>query len=189
MWNLGKTFGKLKEYWRFPVDSDEAKVRLIYNNVLAHPSVIIRKSSLIKNKLLYNPQFRKFQDYDLWSRAASCLHFSNMDEFLVNYRVHEEFSIEKQNISSYLLWKKIISYQLRELGIKATKRELLLHALLSNENKKGFNDKEVIEWLIKLYKANRLKRKFNNCVLLKVIVKKYLIFTSNKFSNRLNKLI
>ena len=70
-----------------PSDSEKIIGRLLYFNPLFHPTIMIRKSFIDKNKIKYNEAFRRSQDYALWLELAS--HgavFASLQEPLLYYR-------------------------------------------------------------------------------------------------------
>ncbi len=71
-----------------PIENDEIKALLLRGNQFIHPSVIIRKSVLIENKIRYNKEREPAEDYDLWVRLMSYGKFKNLKEPLISYRIH-----------------------------------------------------------------------------------------------------
>lgn len=72
-----------------PVTHAEIKDMLFFNNCIAHPTVMMRKSIIDKFAIKYNENLRSAQDYELWCREADRLKFANIPEILLKYRVHE----------------------------------------------------------------------------------------------------
>ena len=60
--------GKQSDVLNLETRSEEIKISLLTNQNLAHPAVMIRKSTLIKHNLDYDPKFIIANDYDLWVR-------------------------------------------------------------------------------------------------------------------------
>lgn len=56
--------------------------------VMNHPTVMFRKSDFLKYDLRYNPELKTSEDYDLWARAVRVLNFANLQEVLLDYRIH-----------------------------------------------------------------------------------------------------
>lgn len=56
--------------------------------VMNHPTVMFRKSDFLKYDLRYNPKLKTSEDYDLWTRAVRVLNFANLQEVLLDYRIH-----------------------------------------------------------------------------------------------------
>jgi glycosyltransferase EpsE len=58
---------------------------------ISHPTVMFRKKSLGKLGF-YNVKYRTSQDYDMWFRAAGAgLEFYNIPEFLLKYRMDDDY--------------------------------------------------------------------------------------------------
>jgi hypothetical protein len=71
-----------------PSDNKDLLLRMINKNPFFHPTVMIRLSSLKKHSLGYRRKFDRSQDYDLWVRCAGKLNFANLQEPLLDYRLH-----------------------------------------------------------------------------------------------------
>ncbi len=70
----------------------DTKDELIRKNILlkspfAHPSVVIKKETLLQNGVLYSKRFGRAEDYYLWMRLMPLGSFANIDEFLFDYRI------------------------------------------------------------------------------------------------------
>ena len=78
----GVTLGRTS----FPLSSSEIKEKLKRTNVIAHPSVIFRKSK-IQEIGAYDDTYSRSQDYELWRRCLkNDLNFENISDELVKYR-------------------------------------------------------------------------------------------------------
>lgn len=74
-----------------PVSDAECKVKLLQNNVFGHPTMFIRKDSLLRSGLKYNSSCLHAEDYRLWiDSAIKGLKFANLPEILLNYRIYPE---------------------------------------------------------------------------------------------------
>lgn len=63
---------------------------LLFNNVVAHPSVMVRRSLFDIDGLTYDESFRNSQDYDLWNRVAETGDYIHeYPRLLLLYRMHE----------------------------------------------------------------------------------------------------
>jgi glycosyltransferase involved in cell wall biosynthesis len=78
------------EVWRFPCDPEEARVSLLFEPPVAHPSAILRRELLERHGIRYDPAQRCVEDWDLWLQAARCFRLGNLPRPLLDYRVHEE---------------------------------------------------------------------------------------------------
>ena len=72
----------------------QIKSLLSFENCLAHPTMIFRKSEIIKYKLFYKNTYA--EDYDLWCRAIIHTKFHNLSIPLLIYAEHDnQYSITK----------------------------------------------------------------------------------------------
>ena len=72
---------------RPPFDHDTIYARQNFTNSLLHPSVVFR-TDLVRTVGGYDTIYRTAQDSDLWVRLRDRTKFANLQEVLVNYRVH-----------------------------------------------------------------------------------------------------
>ena len=63
--------------------------------VFCHPSVMFRKSVILKYNLCYNEELHQTEDQDLWFRACKVTKFYNIDKVLLYYREHANASSKK----------------------------------------------------------------------------------------------
>lgn len=149
-----KTFGKFpKLSWKLPSDHETIVSKMLFESVIAHPSVIIRKSTFCEKGLSFYQDETYAEDYGLWVRASKVLILANLPEVLLYFRVHE--STTNKNISKKVA-NKIRLSQLSKLGINPTKSELEIHEALSYY-KYGMDKKFICSaksWLEKLQDAN-----------------------------------
>jgi glycosyltransferase involved in cell wall biosynthesis len=70
-----------------PLDNDSIKLKLLNgSNSIAHPSVIFKKSILLKSGG-YEDTYKFAEDYYLWLKCLRWYNFSNLKEILVDYTV------------------------------------------------------------------------------------------------------
>lgn len=152
-----KPIGKgLPLAWKSPCTHEAIRARLLFESVMAHPTIIIRKDVFCENNLSYDLDETYAEDYGLWVRAIKVLRFENIPETLLNYRVHQSSSnlaIQKE------VTNKIRLSQIRQLGIEPSKAELQTHEMLSQLHVYGpAATKDFVyhakNWLEKLQTAN-----------------------------------
>jgi glycosyltransferase involved in cell wall biosynthesis len=61
---------------------------LIWNNVLTHPTVMIRKKTLQENNLNYRLETNGAEDFDLWNRLSLAGEFLFIPQVFLRYRLH-----------------------------------------------------------------------------------------------------
>ena len=85
-----------------PLTDSEIKKTLSERNCFVHPSVLVKRKSIIQAGL-YRPQFISSQDYDLWLRIMDKGgKFSVINKYLVYYRIHpNSISISNKRKQKY----------------------------------------------------------------------------------------
>lgn len=140
------------------VDSD-LKIRLIDGSCFGQPTLMFRRSSLIKNNLKYDEEIIVTEDYDLWVRAAiKGLKFANLNEYLLHYRLHEtQISARKEE----LMKESTIQIQMKYL-------KFYFSEILSNDdimsiinNFRNLKISDSICLINKLHKYNLKKKHFD----------------------------
>lgn len=147
--------GRGTSLWKYPLENDDIKCELIFNNTFAHPSVMFRREDFAARGLFYNAEFKRAQDYELWSRASRSLRMGNLDVVTLKYRVPA--SAGEGNLKKEQYADKVRLELLKAIAVEVTPRELELHKALAGWELTG--DKIFVygclNWLLKLYHANR----------------------------------
>lgn len=168
------------------------KADLMFYPVLAHPSVIMRKSVLDENNLRYREEFKNAEDYGLWVEASNFTKISNVRKKLLNYRILGKSITRQANKdfnSRFNIHKKIYQLYFEPLGLHLSDQELRLHFIISDNNRFKENDclstkqidshfKKLNQFVSKLpdskyYQAALSKRKLSLAIIKK---RKYQIF-------------
>lgn len=149
--------GTGRQIYRYPSDPDTIKCMHLFGPALAHPSVMVRRNLLETLGHVYDPSFKRAQDFELWVRAASLTSIANLEEVLVRYRLHHQqvgrCCYEEQ--ADYA--GNVRLSQLKKLGVYPSDEEFALHQSISQwrfENSRMFID-NTEQWLVKLLKANK----------------------------------
>lgn len=145
------------EIARYPTDPGEIRCRLLFNNALAHPSVILRREMLEARGLAYDPMDLHVEDYALWVRSSRCFPLANLPQVLLDYRVHEGQIWKVYGREQEESAKRVRGEQLERLGIDPTEKETVLHTDISSRNFDADPDfvAAARSWLEKLHAANR----------------------------------
>jgi hypothetical protein len=154
-----KYFGKTdnSNIWKLPETSDEIRCWQFYTVGVAHPSVMMRRQLFSEHGLLYDPNYRHIEDYELWGRAIKQMNFANIQKVLLDYRISSgqicsRFGSEQLAAAAPLRYQRV-----RELGLEPTQEEQLLHEKIMNgeiTKESTFIDKAE-QWLLRLESANR----------------------------------
>lgn len=142
--------------WKSPCNHEAIKAKLLFESVMAHPTVIIRKDIFCENHLCYSLDETYAEDYGLWVRAIKVVKIGNIPEALLLYRMHSSSTnpIKQKEVAN-----KIRLSQLRQLEINPSKIEFQTHEMLSQLHICGPGvNKEFVyhakNWLEKLQSAN-----------------------------------
>jgi len=77
---------------KYPVEDKEIKSKFLFENPIAHPSVMFRKKSIKKYK-----NYKDIEDYATWLLNSHRLKYHNIDRVLLNYRYHESNTCKRDN--------------------------------------------------------------------------------------------
>jgi hypothetical protein len=156
---------------RLPTEDAAIRSWLLFESVLAHPSVMMRRHAFAHMDMSYRTTYVHAEDYDLWVRASRCMALANIGEVLVRYRVHPEQIVRKYETQKLTSARQVRKEQLEDLGIAPRPEELNLHQALSTwqfESSVDFlNATEV--WLAKLLSANETTKRYDHGALARVL--------------------
>lgn len=71
-----------------PENHEEIKMKLLWGNCIAHPSVMMRRESLVTNAIQYDLTREPAEDYDMWICLLAIGKLHNLQEVLLEYRVY-----------------------------------------------------------------------------------------------------
>jgi glycosyltransferase involved in cell wall biosynthesis len=122
-----KTIGHGESYTsKLLSDSEDIKAQLLFNSGVAHPTVIMRKSFLIKNNLFYRNQYIE-EDYDLWTRISETGKITNIKHVLLYYRLHESNLMIQNKANKKSTVNEIRKRQLEKLGLQPQESDMFVH--------------------------------------------------------------
>ncbi len=157
-----RTIGETRQIWSYPKSDEDIRSEFIFNSALVHSSVMIRRTTFERYKLRYDPDFKRAQDYELWTRAAADLYFANLDRELVRYRIHTK-QVGKQHAQEQQAAASVIRERgLRSLGIQPSTAQIELHNKVSkwDFSAPGVELGFIEPWLLELEHANRGSKRF-----------------------------
>jgi len=171
-----KTIGQGKSYInKYPTLPESIKTNLLFSVSFAHPTVMMKKELFDNYKLRYNGSLNHGEDYDLWTRCASCFPMANIDKVLLFYRLHKTnasrvFKNETEDIAYHSRLRL-----LNHLGITPSYEEKRLHHppwQKKGEDILSFLRKEEA-WLTKILEANYSTHFFSNKELHQTLWKRF----------------
>ena len=166
---------KLKKKVLLYSSDQDIKAYLLFASPFVHPTIMFR-AELIKN-YLYNEEFKRCQDYELWVRLSMVTYFYNIPTCLLYYRVYYDFKI-KRNYAAIAgpLENKIKEMALKIYNINESDKNKLILFMNKDIN---ICMKELNIWIIPFLN----KMALINDSFLKVIIRKYisLLISKRKF--------
>lgn len=163
-------------------DYEITKIKLLSNNYICHPSVIMRRELLMKYNLWYDESFWYAGDYDLMVRASSHFPVINMGEVLLHYRWSAQQLSASMNKYGHET-NRIRLKQLTLLGINPTAEEQQIHLSLLSGVQLDYSMKNMaLQWFRKILDANSRVSYYNQDYLndfLEGILNNQLFFSGN----------
>lgn len=150
---------------KFPETHKEIKKELLLNNIIAHPSVMIKKASLFFRAEPYVAKFMPAEDYELWTCLIFQGKFYNIQTPLLEYRKHEnQISNSKSRIQHLNFCTIKRSYLLRycyemiglDSYINQPYHEININ-LLFNEYKNILRNKKFVSTEIQKFLLDEIK--------------------------------
>lgn len=80
--------GRRKGVWRMPVQDLCVRWKGLVTNPFVHSTVMIRRDVLGGAHFLYNESLWGAEDYDLWTRLLTVTRGANLEQVLMEYRIH-----------------------------------------------------------------------------------------------------
>ncbi len=158
---------RVRRTTRCAPDHDSIRCGTLFNPVVGHPTVILRRDLLLEHGLRYDAEFRHAEDYRLWAEALRYCRFANIPEVLLHYRLHpgQVTSVHaQQQMESAGRVRRAL---LQELGLDPTPDEFEIHQMLSALTRPvGFPVQHlpvpeqlarIDAWLCKLKRANDVR--------------------------------
>ena len=142
-------------------DIETFRIYLLFGNYpnIAHPTAMFNHSLLKKYNIEYDEKYILAQDYKMWvncSKHAPCI---NLNEVLLEYRMHDKaVSIEKEQLQKNIA-KQIIAEQLQSLEISCDDEMFEIHKDFIFERKE-YNLK-FKKWIKKLIAQNKTHKIYN----------------------------
>lgn len=178
-WVRINTNGMYKNYknkTKFPA----IKAGLLFNNMLAHPTFIIRKELIEKHNLSYNENFKGCEDYGLLIDGMKYFQIEILPEILFEYRINEigitqtlNNKLEEKYINLRKIYIKTLQNLFEEQNL--TEEYLRMHFEFTN-NIAGFNFTlvELEKYLNVLTQKNKTKKYLDSKELFYAIGKRWI---------------
>lgn len=107
-------------------DFESVKCQLFGKNALAHPTVMFRRSFLIKYNLRYSKNFKYSQDFELWTRCIEYGNIAILPKVCFFYRIHSTQISTNKKSEQMKLYEKILERNLQLFDIDKKNVDYLL---------------------------------------------------------------
>ncbi|MEN6347794.1 MAG: glycosyltransferase family 2 protein [Syntrophomonas sp.] len=168
-------FGEKNQLWDYAVDPEIILCNLLFQNQLAHATVMMRREWMLDNSLYYNPEFIESEDYELWARFSEHFALANLPEVLYMYRWHQKQASQARMDEQYGYARLVALRQLKKIGLRPSEEELKIHLMFStgiNYTSYGFINGARL-WLQKIYQANLRRSYYPQSVFTKVLEQRW----------------
>lgn len=167
-----KVFGKKSFTWKTEAKSSQIKARLLFESSIIHPSIMAKKSFFIKNRYSESPFS---EDYLLWVKSFSKASFSNIEDCLIHYRIHNKQT--SSNFKKIKAANKIRSKLLKKIDIKFSKNdEKIFEKIIYYPNKIIEKDFYVVKKIFeKIILKNNKRKIFDTLSLKNILSEKWVI--------------
>ena len=146
---------------------EDLKMKLLFNNAIVHPTVMLRKDVLLKH--LYRKEKVPSEDYDLWSRLIWEGEFYKIIEPLLFYRYRKLSETSRRRKEQLILNVEISKYMFDKIGFtQLDNNEENIRVFASRDYSISGKDlKGLINWFKSLKQTNINQgifqiEKFNN---------------------------
>ena len=133
MLTIGRREGHIITY---PTDCETIRCSMFFKNKgVSNPAAIMRKRFIDRLQIRYDTDLKCFSDYDFWVRCMHTTRFANVNEVLLNYRLHETNTDRRvPDAEQIKTLTKIRCTLLAQLGIYPAQREIEIHNSLCSMN-------------------------------------------------------
>ena len=128
-----------KKGWTYPTNFEYIKYYLLFAATFGHSSIVLRTQKFIDFNLRYDETITTCEDWELWIRVSNIGKLSNLDDFLMKYRILENSNHRSpEKIKKHLKERsKIISSYWNDLGHRFTEQEIYKLYFGGKENSKA----------------------------------------------------
>lgn len=160
--------------WKLTASSEMIPSIMLFKNYFLQSAVVYRKECI--DQFVFREGFDILEDYLIWLEILKGYKAWNLQEYLVDYRVHQESVTKKHKAEKREKEKQVFRMQLNELGIDASDFELELHLMIRDNN--PVNEINILKstekWLLKIHQQNTELKVYDQKMLTKVIFGRWL---------------
>lgn len=183
---VGKIFGTIHSKTKH----EQIKAWLLIGTPMFHPSVMFNNRLMRSLGLNYNSNYRRAQDYELWTRLVFKAKMANIDRPLHYYRYHREMA---SNVSSSEQRHKARDLHVRMLkqliGRSPTEIELYYHQLFAFGQNLNMEDlRNVDSWLQFLYDNSTISKCYDPASVKEMISTRRVVVIRTSIKSRIKRI-
>ncbi|POY35540.1 hypothetical protein C3K47_14180 [Solitalea longa] len=136
-------------------NATEIKSKLFFQNTFVNSTMMIR--TVIAKEFRFSSSFELAEDYDLWARISEKHTLTNLDKFLISYRIHNNnISIGSDSKSERLkvFVKIILKHRREKLNFDSTQINDDIHTALSSNSFSEYSLNDYHTFLVKAHQLN-----------------------------------
>lgn len=155
-----------------PGGPEEIRSSFLFNCVLKHPSVMMRREVLDRERYRYDEAVDRAEDYALWVRIAKKYDLANLERVCLRYRLHTRKVSLTHKARNFEQADLIRRGLLEEMGLSPTEDELALHHEISRRFRTEFPQERLEEagrWLKKIERQNDRSKTYEPEILRRVL--------------------
>lgn len=166
----GKKLYKLNR----PTAFEHIKVFNFFRNAFIHPTIMA--DAKILKEVCYQEDYKYAEDYFLFSQLTMNYKVANLDDRLLNYRLHDASITSIKNSEMVESELKTIQFLLSFLFDTVSEKSVILHHSILRPQQASFSAEEIHNHLIDLLHRNNEKKLFSHEVLRKQLLKEWYRF-------------
>ena len=160
-----------------PVNREYFRAAFLFNNIIAHSSIMFRKNIIEKGRKCYDESFKNAQDYELWARIVeNGGRIYQLSACLSMYRLHDGQISSKGHNSEQIKCAARVRRRLVEKYFNPSKKDILCHEALNENVIENVTIEDINRWIVKMLRINKKKRYFGQHYLKLAVASRYLDF-------------
>lgn len=160
--------------WKLRAKPEMIPSIMLFKNYFLQSAVLYRKSCI--RQYSFKDGFDILEDYLIWLEIIKKFKVWNLQEYLLDYRIHSGGVTKMHQKEKLEKEKKVFRLQLTELGIDASEKEIELHLLIRNDTQisEVRTLKSIENWMLKIIDQNSKLGKYDHKMLIHVILNRWL---------------
>lgn len=128
------------------------EAQLFFKNVIAHPSIMFRKSFLKENNLKYSQEYCYSQDFELWTRCLKKGNIALIPKLGLYYRIHGNQIRSYKKEEQRSLYNRVLIRNLTELNLDISN---LRYLEMLNGNDSDIDFENLLNFVNTVIKKNK----------------------------------